>query len=77
MVDPKAQAMGGGVIDRYRIGGHGDESHEQVALGVGDRRDMAARGLVTQKMTGRWSQLLVLDPLSLAWLSPDRALLLT
>lgn len=47
MVYTSAQTMGGGVIDRYRVGGYGDESREQVALGVGDRRDMAARGLVT------------------------------
>lgn len=53
MVYTTAQAMGWGIIDRYRVGWYGDESREQVALGASDRRDMAARGLVTQKMTGR------------------------
>lgn len=50
---PARKRWAGGGIDRYRVGGYGNESREQVALGVGDRRDMAVRGLVTQKMTDR------------------------
>ncbi|MBF8660889.1 hypothetical protein [Pseudomonas putida] len=69
--------MGWGSIDLYRVGRNGNESRKQVALGAGDRCDLADRDLVTQTMTGGQSQPLSLDPLSPEWLSLDRSLLLT
>lgn len=77
MVYTSTQAVGWGIIDRYRVGRYGNESGKQMAVGARDRCDMADRDLVTQTVTGGQSQLLELDPLSAEWLSLDRSLLLT